>query len=359
VLTGPLDALNAMKAIIRQLDIRRAQVLVDAVVAEVSLDKAAELGIQWQFLTQSNERGFIGGTNFNPTTSTGPSPSILDVARTPSLIGRGLGIGFIDATTMVPGISGGILNLGALVKALASDASSNVLSTPTLVTMDNEEAEITVAQNVPFVTGQFTGLEAGATARTPFQTIQREDVGIILKVKPQISEGNTIRLQIEQEVSNLTPPVAGASDLVTEKRAIKTHVLIDSGDVLVLGGLIQDSLQKAEQKIPVLGDIPILGGLFRSTRGDKLKTNLMVFLHPVILRDDAMSARYTGSKYSYMRAEQLAERREAVALMPGEQAPLLPELKDLVELPPPFEEGANRAFPGGVDKRRGGVERTP
>ena len=223
---------------IRQLDIRRAQVHVEAVIAEVSTDKAVELGVQWRGTNDLSGSGVIGGTNFSAGTS------INAVARNPLSAGDGLSLGYFDGTAKIFGVE--FLNLGALVKALAADSGSNILSTPNLVTLDNQEAEIVVAQNVPFVTGTYdTGATGQGGVTNPFQTIQRQDVGLTLKVKPQINEGDAIKLEIEQEISNISnKPVAGASDIVTNKRSIKTTVMVDDKQMVVLGGLLDDALTK-------------------------------------------------------------------------------------------------------------------
>ena len=204
-----------------------------------------------------------------------------------------------------------------------------MLSTPTLVTLDNEEAEITVGQNVPLVTGSYTtstssGSSTNSQVGNPFQTIQREDVGVILKVKPQINEGNAVKLEITQKVSNVVPSAnASAQGLTFNKREIKTNVLVEDGQILVLGGLIDDSLNQSAQKVPLLGDLPLLGNLFRYRNTDKLKRNLMVFLHPVILRNSEQGTLYTGDKYSYVREQQLVAREKADYLLPNVQPPTL------------------------------------
>jgi general secretion pathway protein D len=204
--------------------------------------------------------------------------------------------------------------------------------------LDNEEAEIVVGQNVPFVTGsqQTTGGLAN-----PFQTIERQDVGLTLKVKPQINEGNAIKLDITQEVSSVAPAsTTGASDIITNKRSIKTSVLADDGDVVVLGGLIRDDLQEGISKVPLLGDIPVMGNLFRSRNVTKVKRNLMVFLHPVIMRDAKANAAFTGRKYNYIRAQQIQSRQDGVHLLPDDVAPVLPPLDEFLVLPPAFEQTA-------------------
>ncbi len=222
----------------------------------------------------------------------------------------------------------GSFNYLAVMNLLASDANTNILSTPTLVTLDNEEAEIVIGENVPFVTGSFSSTGANDGATNPFQTIQREDVGLTLKIKPQINEGDALRLEIEQEVSNIADSVAGAADIVTNKRSIKTNVMVDDGQVVVLGGLIEEKIGESVQKVPFLGDIPFLGALFRSKTADVTKTNLMVFIHPVILRDAAVTQSYTNSKYNYIRALQMQQDEDGVNMIPGKHHPVLPLVEE-------------------------------
>ncbi|WJW75179.1 type II secretion system secretin GspD [Thiohalobacter sp. IOR34] len=318
VITAPPDVFRSLQSVIRQLDVRRAQVLVEAVIAEVTADKAAELGVQWRATEDTSGSGGIGGTNFDVTTS------INTVTQNPLATGNGLSLGYFEGTTSILGND--ILNLGALVKVLASDSGSNILSTPTLVTLDNEEAEIVVAQNVPFITGQFTNTGAASGATNPFQTIQRQDVGLTLKVKPQINEGDSIRLDIEQESSSVSQTaITGAADIITNKRSIKTSVMVADRQVVVLGGLIDDKLTENVQKVPLLGDIPVLGYLFKSQRTSKVKRNLMVFLRPVILRDAVTETDVSAGKYNFMRARQLQKREAGVNLMPSSEVPVLPE----------------------------------
>ncbi len=330
VITAPPDVFRSLQSVIRQLDVRRAQVYVEAVIAELTADKAAELGVQWRATDPTTGAGGIGGTNFDVTTS------INSVAANPLTAGNGLSLGYFEGTTTILGTE--ILNLGALVKALGSDSESNILSTPTLVTLDNEEAEIVVAQNVPFVTGQFTNTGANDGATNPFQTIQREDVGLTLKVKPQINEGNSIKLEIEQESSSVSETaISGASDIVTNKRSIKTAVMVEDRQVVVLGGLIDDRLTETVQKVPLLGDIPVLGNLFKSQRTSKTKQNLMVFLKPTILRDAATETQMSSGKYNYMRAQQLEKRDRGVNLMRSDVVPVLPDTFQQDETTAPAE----------------------
>ena len=344
VITAPPALMRSLEAVIRQLDIRRAQVLVDAIIAEIGENRARELGVQWAVFDFSGSTTPIGGTNF---TNTGTS--LTNIAQ-----------GVIDGQLvgLTPGLSFGVgkiggngVNFAAVVNALAGDSDVNILSTPSLVTLDNEEAEIIVGQNVPFVTGSFTNTGAAAGSVNPFQTVQREDVGITLKVKPQINEGNSIVMEITQEVSSISND-AQAVDLITNKRVIKTKVLVDDNHLVVLGGLIEDRVRESEQKVPLLGDIPYLGALFRSKSVNRDKVNLMIFLHPTILRDNETADRYTNAKYTYIRAMQLEKDNEGVPLMSGKGAPHLPTIETLLELPPPFEAPPAAAAAGqatGVD----------
>jgi len=346
VINAPPDVFRSLEAVVRQLDIRRAQVHVEAVIAEISSDKAVELGIQWRATTDLSDTGVIGGTNFS---STGTGTSINTVARNPLATGDGLSLGYFEGTSTIFGTE--FLNLGALVRALASDSATNILSTPNLVTLDNQEAEIVVAQNVPFVTGSFTNTGATEGATNPFQTIQRQDVGLTLKVKPQINEGNAIQLEIEQEISNVSAkPVPGASDIVTQKRSIKTTVLVEDRQMIVLGGLLDDTLSENVQKVPLLGDLPVLGNLFKSRSTNKTKTNLMVFLQPSILRDAAYYTETSAAKYNYIRGRQTQLRDTGVNLLPNEEAPVLPEYPRPVapegpEVKPYLEGGTPAATP--------------
>jgi general secretion pathway protein D len=307
IIQAPPETLASLKSIIRQLDIRRAQVYVEGLIAEVSDTTARELGVQWQ--TDPTDPGAFGITEF-PGTST-------------TLRGTNL------VTSVLPGLTLGYLtpgNLQALIRVLGTDAYNNVLSTPTVVTLDNEEAEIVVGQNVPFVTGQFTNNTT--TPDNPFQTIERQDVGVKLKLTPQVNEGDSVQLTIEQEVSSVVPSTAGSANITTNKRAIKTTVLIDDGQVLVIGGLIDDSLQETIAKVPLLGDLPLLGAAFRNKRTDSVKRNLMVFLRPSIIRDQRTGSHLTMDKYDRLRLRQSDRVDDPV--LPGYKSPYKPQL-------PPFE----------------------
>jgi general secretion pathway protein D len=345
VLTAPPSLMRSLESVIRQLDIRRSQVLVDAIIAEVGERKARELGVQWTIFDLSGDAAPVGGTNF---TNTGTN--LVDIAQgviNKQLVGLTPGMLFGAGKFDKDGTS-----FAAVVQALAADGDTNILSTPSLVTLDNEEAEIIVGQNVPFVTGSFTNTGAASGSVDPFQTIQREDVGITLKLKPQINEGNAVIMQIEQEVSNISND-AQAADLITDKRSIKTNVLARDGQIIVLGGLIEDRTRESVQKVPLLGDIPWLGALFRSKSSNVDKINLMVFIHPTILRDQETADRYTASKYNYIRAQEADAFKEGVFMTPEIPQPMLPEMGDLLELPPPFESGQEDTAPSGVTEQDG------
>lgn len=333
VITASVEQFTALQDVIRRLDIRRAQVQVEAVIAEVSSQIAAALGVQWRSTSDLSSTGAFGGTNF--ASPNGLVPSINSVATNPTTANAsgGLALGFFDGTTDVLGTE--ILNLGALINLINNDSASNLLATPNLMTLDNEEAEIVIGQNVPFVTGsqQTTGGLAN-----PFQTIERRDIGTILRVTPQINEGDTVKLNIEQETSSISTAATTASDIVTNTRSIRTSVLVEDGGVVVLGGLIQDNLNESVQKVPGLGDLPVLGNLFRSRETTLSKSNTMVFLRPLILRSEAQAAYVAGGKYNFIRDQQAAIRERGVALIDDELSPLLPSFEEYLELPPPFEK---------------------
>ena len=320
LINAPDAVYNSLRAALDKLDVRRAQVYVEALIAEITADKAAEFGVQWQSLSgagRSDTQGF-GGTNFGA-----PGQNILGIAANPAAAGRGLNIGVINGVVSIPGV-GQVLNLNLLIRALESDSNANILSTPTLLTLDNEEARIIIGQNVPFITGQYA-LSGAATTPTPFQTVERRDVGLTLRVKPQISEGGTVRLQIYQEVSSVQDTTNPAG-VITNKRSIESMVLVDDGQFVALGGLMQDSTSDSVEKVPVLGDIPFLGALFRYDRRKQIKTNLMVFLRPLVMRDTASSRGVTTERYQQLLGEQEKSRIPPHAVLPDIQVPQLPPI---------------------------------
>jgi general secretion pathway protein D len=330
IINAPAGVVRSLRAVIQQLDIRRAQVLVEAVLAEVSYEKSTELGVQWAYdgTEGGTKNGAIGFLSFS-----GFGSGILGLLESPPQISDGLSLGLGTFTD-------GEMSLAALVRALGGEANTNILSTPSLVTMDNQEASIVVGQNVPFITGQYTSTGSGTSTVNPFQTIQREDVGLTLKIKPQINEGDTVMMDISQEVSSLTSSTVG-SDLITNKRAITTSVLVNDDQILVLGGLIEDTMREAEQKVPGLGDLPGLGWLFKYKQMKKAKTNLMVFIHPTILKDDLIAREYTGHKYNYIRNEQIALRERGGGLLSTKDAAVIPAYEQIPNLPPRYQP-ANR-----------------
>ncbi len=322
IITAPDNVYNTLRAAIDKLDVRRAQVYVEALIAEVSTDKAAEFGIQWQFLNgiNNNSLSAIGGTNL-----AAGGNNIITAAGNITGLGEGLNIGITKGMINIPGF-GNVVNLGVLARALATDANTNILSTPNLLTLDNEEAKIIIGQNVPFVTGSYaqTGATGTATA-TPFQTIERKDVGLVLKIKPQISEGGTVKLQIYQEVSSVVSgSSANTAGPTTNKRSIESTVLVDDGRIIVLGGLMQDDVEDGQDKVPLLGDLPVVGGLFSYNKRHRVKTNLMVFLRPYVLKDAESSTSLTDSRYNYIRDQQDVNRLSHHAILPDMPVPQLP-----------------------------------
>lgn len=342
IITAPDAIYNNLRAGLDKLDVRRAQVYVEALIAEVTADRAAEFGIQWQDLSgvgKTTAQAF-GGTNFG-----NPSQNIVGIAQNPGTVANGLNIGIVKGQVSIPGV-GQIVNLGLLVRALETDARANILSTPTLLTLDNEEASITIGQNVPFITGQYA-MSGAATTPTPFQTVERRDVGLTLRIKPQISEGGTVRLQMYQEVSSVDKTSANPAGVTTNKRAVSSTVLVDDGQIVVIGGLIQDSISDGEQKVPLLGDIPVLGGLFRYRSRSHTKTNLMIFLRPTVVRDSQRANDYTGERYDYILGEQARVKPGHDVILPDMASPSLPA-RPLAEPPPAIEEKpADEAEPAG------------
>jgi general secretion pathway protein D len=351
VISAPPAVFRSLASVVRQLDVRRAQVLIEAIIAEVADSTASEIGVQWFTAPQRGDgtigQGVIGGTNFpGPNGNSG----LNGLAANPlSLTGLGgLSLGYVDGTVTLPGSDTPILNLGALVRALRGDGKTNILSTPSILTLDNQEAEIKVAQEVPFLTGSYTNTASSGQngqVTNPFQTIERKDVGLSLKVTPHVNEGDAVRMEIHQEVSSLAPPVTGAVDLVTNKREITTSVLVADNSLLVLGGLIDTNVSDSNSKVPGLGSIPIIGNLFRYRSNKNEKRDLMVFLRPKILRDAATEASVSSEKYNYMRTEQLQLREDSAPLTPRAERPLLPEIHDFLSDPGMDANGTQKPAP--------------
>ncbi len=334
VITAPPKLMRGLMDIIDRLDIRRLEVQVEAIIVEITGDTNAQLGINWVIDGSSNNVG--AGGFVSPLDSSGNSIATIaaavqnPAALTPSAVPNGMtfGVGRF-------GTSG--TNFGAVLNALAGRANTNIISTPSVVTLDNEEAQIKVTTEVPFLTGQYASTGSatgtGATGNTgvvnPFQTIQRQEVGTILKITPQITDDNTIMLKISQEVSALVKSAIATVDVQTSKRAVTTRVLANDGEIIVLGGLISDSVTGSEQKVPLLGDIPLLGNLFKTRSSSKQKTNLMIFIRPKILVNKEQMAIETDAKYNYIRSLQL-QYGDSVPMQPREHQAVLPDLKDLV-----------------------------
>jgi general secretion pathway protein D len=308
--------------VIDKLDARRAQVFVESLIAEVNAEKAAEFGIQWQSAIGQAGNSLVGaiGTNF----SIG-GVNIIDLATNAASGGAvpspGINFGAARRTN-------GVYVLGLLARFIEKNGGGNILSTPNLLTLDNEEAKIVIGQNVPFVTGSFTNTGSNNGSVNPFQTVERKDVGLTLRVKPQISENGTVKLTIFQEVSSvLQSSVGSATGLITNKRSIESNVLVDDGAIVVLGGLLQDEYGGSQEKVPGLGDIPLFGNLFKSETRSRNKTNLMVFLRPVVVRDAAASDSLSLDRYDLMRGAQKDAQPVPSTVVPVNEAPVLPPVR--------------------------------
>ncbi|NVK22854.1 MAG: type II secretion system secretin GspD [Kangiellaceae bacterium] len=359
VLTAPPDIMREFDSVIRSLDIRRKQVHVEAIIVEISDTKAKELGIQWLFSPAGSGTQPAGIINFGNTGTTigevaggaiaargteeqvftrDPQTGVITGTETvrsggdngstlAQVLGglQGLGLG-------VARMSSSGVSWGAFIKALEGVTDSNTLARPSVTTLDNVEAVFKAGQEIPIITGS----TLGNNNANPFQQVDRKDVGVMLKLTPQINEGNYVRLDIEQEVSSIAGSTA--VDVVTNKREVKTSVLVPDGGLVVLGGLIDDDIQESSQKVPILGDIPILGHAFKSQRTQKVKRNLMVFIHPTVLKDDKELRELSSAKYSYIRAQQIEQANRGISLMPEEDAHVLPTYDEALVLPPSFEE---------------------
>ncbi len=321
IITAPEPQYRQLRAVIDKLDQRRAQVYVESLIAEVSADKAAEFGVQWMSGTGTggNSVGLLG-TNFSVggtnLLSLAAGASAGTFSSSPA---TGLNIALGERRN-------GALVLGALARFIQSNGNGNVLSTPNLLTLDNEEAKIVIGQNVPFVTGQYTNNNSAGGTVNPFQTIERKDVGLTLKVKPQISENGTVKMQIFQEVSSIDTKSSSTSGLITNKRSIESSVLVEDGSIVVLGGLLQDDFTNSQEKVPGLGDLPVFGNLFRSEKRERKKTNLMVFLRPVVMRDAAATEKLSMDRYEQMRGTQMNEQPLPSTVVPVGGAAVVPEL---------------------------------
>lgn len=318
IITASEPVYRNLRAVIDLLDVRRAQIFIETLIVEVTAERAAEFGIQWAGATgNSNSSLRVGGaTGF----SSGGNNLINQIASnvnntTPALPSNGLNLALFAKT-----------GLGALARALEKEDGTNILSMPNLITLDNEEAKIIVGQNVPFLTGQYSTATSGSATTSPFQTIERKDVGLSLRVKPQVSEGGTVKMAIYQESSSVQPK-GEAQDITTKKRSIETNVLVDDGQIVVLGGLIEDSTTDGVEKVPGLGDIPVFGNLFKYQKRGRNKTNLMVFLRPTVVRTTEQSINLAADRYNYIRNAEVGVQPPQTTVLPNLGAPLLPPLQ--------------------------------
>ena len=339
IITADTDEMAALEAVIARLDIRRAQVLIEAIIVEMTVTEGQDLGLQWLF---ANDNG-VYGSNITTDEARRQSLGQLGGALVPDDGSENIGtrevaasLATIPGTTLGWGVVDESLTMTVILNALESQGNNNILSTPSLLTLDNEEAYITVGSEVPFVTGSYTNTGVGNGASNPFQTIERESVGVTLKVTPQINEGNAVLMDIVQEVSTLAPSLI-ASDLITNERKIETMVLANDGNIVVLGGLVSDEIQDDSQGVPVLSSIPLVGRLFRSDSVKVTKQNLLVFIRPTIIRDDEDLAGATAEKYRYIRDQQMERRERGLMFLDDGNLPVLPtweeQIQQLPEVP--------------------------
>lgn len=346
IITADTDEMAALESVIARLDIRRAQVLIEAIIVEMEMTEGQELGLQWLF---ANDSGLYGGNISNSTAQQRRNAELAgallpdngsEVIDTRSVAGA---LASTPGATLGWGMVDESLTMTVILNALETQGNANILSTPSLLTLDNEEAFITVGQEVPFVTGSYTNTGSANGASNPFQTIERQSVGITLKVTPQINEGDSVVLDIVQEVSSISAQILAASDVITNERKIETKVLANDSDILVLGGLVKDDVQDSTQGIPLLSDIPLLGRLFRNDVVSVTKSNLLVFIRPTIIRDDQDLAGATAEKYRFIRDKQLQRRERGLMFLDDGSLPVLPtweeQIQQLPEVPLDTAEG--------------------
>jgi general secretion pathway protein D len=322
IITAPEPLYKQVRALIDQLDSRRAQVYIESLIVELAGNDAAEFGFQWQgLLGQSGDQyGLVAGTNYKQP----GGPSIIDInvgaAQGQVNLGEGLNIGLLKAYN-------GIVSLAAIARMLQTQANANIVSTPNLITLDNEEAKIVVGENVPFITGQFTNTGTAGAAVNPFQTIERKDVGVTLRIRPQIGEGGAVRMTVFQEQSSVKADTAAGTTNAgpsTTKRSIEGTVTVDDGQILVLGGLIEDRYINIKSKVPLLGDLPVLGALFRSESRERRRTNLIVFLRPIVMRDAESAGKFSADRYEQIRGRQQTSQPLSSFVLPINEAAVLP-----------------------------------
>jgi general secretion pathway protein D len=332
IITADTDEMAALEAVIARLDIRRAQVLVEAIIVEIDVTEGRELGLQWLF---ANDSGLYG-SNISPARQ-GSNAAIAQAILPEDTASTEIGVrDLAGALSQVPGTTFGWgvvdqnLTMTTILNTLEKQGNTNILSTPSLLTLDNEEAFITVGQQVPFVTGSYTNTGAANGVANPFQTIQRENVGVTLQVTPQINEGDSVVMDIVQEVSSISQQALSASDVITNERKIETKVLAKDGDIVVLGGLVKDDIQDSQQGVPLLSGIPVLGRLFRNDVVSVTKSNLLVFIRSTIIRDDDDLAGATAEKYRYIRDQQRQRRDQGLMFLDDNLIPVLPTWEDRV-----------------------------
>ncbi len=336
VITAAEPLYRQIRSVIDQLDGRRAQVFVESMIVEMDASKAAELGFQWQgLLGRSGDRfGLATGTNFGSGGNNILNLSLAGGSGTPALPGTGLNLGLLQKVN-------GVYTLGALARFLETVSGTNILSTPNLVALDNEEAKIVVGQNVPFVTGSFTNTGSSSATVNPFQTVERKDVGLTLKIKPQIGEGGVIRMTVYQENSSVVSNTAtNANGPTTNKNSLETTVVADDGQIMVLGGQMKEGYTDGENKVPVLGDIPMMGNLFKSQSRERTKSILLVFLRPVVIRDAQAAGSLAMDRYEAIRAQQQANQPQQKSVMTINDSPVLPALPPKGQSLPLIEPGA-------------------
>lgn len=343
IITAEADEMASLEAVIARLDIRRAQVLVEAIIVEMELVEGQELGLQWLF---SNDSGAFGSSISNSATRQQQNAALANAILPGednadgnlSTSGLAAALAQTPGGTLGWGVVDNDLTMTVILNALETQGNANILSTPSLLTLDNEEAYITVGQQVPFITGSFTNTGNVGAVTSPFQTIQRENVGITLRVTPHVNEGDSVVLDITQEVSSLSQQVLAASDVITNERKIETKVMSKDGNIVVLGGLVKDDVQDSQQSVPILGDIPLLGRLFRNDVVEVTKSNLLVFIKPTIIRDDVDLAGATAEKYRYIRDQQAERRRRGVMFLDDGKLPVVPTWEEQIQRLPELRE---------------------
>ena len=344
IITADTDEMAALEAVIARLDIRRAQVLIEAIIVEMEMTEGQELGLQWLF---SNQSGLYGSNISTSSAQQARNRALADAivpddgsenVSTRAVAGA---LAQIPGTTLGWGVVDDDLTMTIILNALETQGNANILSTPSLLTLDNEEAFITVGQQVPFVTGSYTNTGVGNGAQNPFQTIERQSVGVTLKVTPQVNEGDSVVLDIVQEVSSISAQILAASDVITNERKIGTKVLANDSDIVVLGGLVKDDIQDSTQGVPLLSSIPLLGRLFRNDVVTVTKSNLLVFIRPTIIRDDEDLAGATAEKYRFIREQQIERRERGLMFLDDGNLPVLPTWEEQIQQLPEVTETAD------------------